>query len=508
VNNPTFANSQIQLIRFNALITNYLNVSVMKILHISAECYPAAKAGGLGDVVGALPKYLTQAGVDTAVIIPKYRTKWLVGQTYKELMRGSVRLGHSWIPYSIEECYNTTLGFKLYVVNCPQYYDRSSVYTDENGVGYRDEVERSLVFQQAVIHWVMSLTDQPKVLHCHDHHTGLVPFMIKYCPEYQSISHIPTVFTIHNGEYQGAFSWQMSAYLPYYESAARPMLDWNGAINPMASAIKCCWKFTTVSAGYLDELRNNSGGLEWLMNNEWSKASGILNGIDNQVWNPATDHLLENQLKDNDVDTFKQQNKDLICDTFGLRKDYPLIVFIGRLVGEKGADLLPGLIGRYLYEGGAACFAVLGTGDPSVSDAFVQMSTHFGGQFGCAIMYDETLSHLMYAGADFLIMPSRVEPCGLNQMYALRYGTIPIVRSIGGLRDTVQDIGAPLGGSGIRFAHFSEADARHAIDRAMQLWWDRPDECDDLRERIMTIDNSWENSTQRYLQIYQQIAAI
>ena len=185
-----------------------------------------------------------------------------------------------------------------------------------------------------------------------------------------------------------------------------------------------------------------------------------------------------------------------------------MIVFIGRIVGEKGADLLPSLIGRYLHEGGAASFAILGTGDPSVSDAFVRMADYFSGRFGCAIMYNEGLSHLLYAGSDFLIMPSRVEPCGLNQMYALRYGSVPIVRSVGGLRDTVQDIGTPLGGAGIRFAHFSEADARLALDRAMQLWWDRPEEFRALRQRIMTIDNSWENSTARYLDIYRQIAVV
>jgi starch synthase len=480
----------------------------MKILHISAECYPAAKAGGLGDVVGALPKYLTQAGVETAVIIPKYQTKWLANQSFKELMHGRVRLDMHFVPYSIEECYSSTLGFKLYVVNCPQFFDRSGIYTDESGIGYADEVERFLLFQQAVIHWVMGMKTSPKVLHCHDHHTGLVPFMIKHCPEYQSISQIPTLFTIHNGEYQGAFSWSKINLLPFFEAAARPLLDWNNAINPMACAIKCCWKFTTVSPGYLEELRNNSGGLEWLMRNEWNKAYGVLNGIDAQVWDPATDPLLENPLKNNDITAFKAVNKAAICEMFGLRKDYPLIVFIGRIVGEKGADLLPTLIGRYLHNGGGACFAILGTGDPSVSDAFVRMSTHFAGQFGCAIMYNEALSHLLYAGADFLMMPSRVEPCGLNQMYALRYGSVPIVRSVGGLRDTVQDIGSPLGGSGIRFAHFSEADARLALDRAMQLWWDRPEEFRALRERIMTIDNSWENSTAWYLKIYRQVAAV
>ena len=175
----------------------------MTILHISAECYPAAKAGGLGDVVGALPKYLNNAGVETAVIMPKHRTKWLANQEFEPLMDGSVRIGWEWQPYAIEKCLNDTLGYDLYVVNAPQYFDRPGIYTDASGIGFKDEDQRSLLFQQAVIHWVMGMEVKPKVLHCHDHHTALLPFMIQYCPEYEELADIPTVFTIHNGQYQG-----------------------------------------------------------------------------------------------------------------------------------------------------------------------------------------------------------------------------------------------------------------------------------------------------------------
>jgi starch synthase len=476
----------------------------MKVLHISAECYPAAKAGGLGDVAGALPKYLNQAGVDTAVIIPRYNTKWLNSQTYTEIMRGTVRLGMHYAPYSIEECLNDNLGFPLYVVNAPQYFDRIGIYADENGSSYRDDIERWLTFQQAVIHWVMGMTDKPKVLHCHDHHTGLVPFMVKYCPEYRVLERIPTVFTIHNGQYQGVFPWQMSEVMPYYDENAEGMLEWNGFINPMASAIKCAWRFTTVSKGYMEELRNNSGGLEWLMNNEKMKSEGILNGIDTQVWNPRTDAMLAHRLSD-DLDEFKRLNKKVVCETFGVRTDLPVITFIGRIVGEKGADILPEVIGRFLHQGGAACFVILGTGDPSVGDAFKRMAAHFKDTFAVALEYNETLSHQLYAGSDFLIMPSRVEPCGLNQMYALRYGTVPIVRSIGGLRDTVEDIAASSGGSGIRFNNFNADEAGTALVRAMRLFWDTPEDFETLRERIVDIDNSWEKSTQTYMDLYKKL---
>jgi starch synthase len=474
----------------------------MKILHISAECYPAAKAGGLGDVVGALPKYLNQAGMETAVIMPKFRTKWLSAQTFRVLMRGTVRLGWHNAAYSIEECETDALGFKLYVVNCPQYFDRNGIYTEESGWAFHDDTERWLTFQQAVIHWVMGMREKPKVLHCHDHHTGLIPFFLKYCPDYPNLSHIATIFTIHNGMYQGAFSWQLQHLLPFYQAEARGFLDWGNAINPMASAIRCSWRFSTVSPGYLEELRNNSGGMEWVINNEWHKSAGILNGIDAQVWNPATDPMLPNPLKNNDVDAFKAANKMVILEKFALKPDLPIVTFIGRVVGEKGADLLPETIGKYLSMGAATNFIILGTGDPSVTDAFKRMAAHFPDRFGCAIMYDETLSHQLYAGSDFLVMPSRVEPCGLNQMYALRYGTVPIVRSVGGLKDSVEDIGAPSGGAGIRFTHFSADDLTLALHRAMQLYWDRPDEFKKLRQRIMQIDYSWERSTADYIDMY------
>lgn len=479
----------------------------MTILHISAECYPAAKAGGLGDVVGALPKYLTQQGVETAVVMPKHRTKWLSAQSFKEVIHGTVRLGLYSMPYTIEECLNHSLGFKLYVVNCPQFFDRNGVYTDENGAGFRDDVERWLTFQQAVIHWLLGMKKPPKVLHCHDHHTGLVPFMIKHCPEYKALAHIPTVFTIHNGQYQGMFSWQMAQAMPFFDADAVGMLEWNGLINPMASAIKCSWRFTTVSPGYMEELLNNSGGLEWLMNNEKTKSIGILNGIDTHVWNPQTDPMLPYPLQD-DVKAFKQENKRIVCEKFGVRSDLPLITFIGRIVAEKGADLLPEVIGRFLYNGGAASFAILGTGDPSVSDSFKRMAYHFKHTFGVSLEYNEALSHQLYAGSDFLMMPSRVEPCGLNQMYALRYGTVPIVRSVGGLRDTVRDFEAPDGGEGIRFSHFTADDCLFALNRAMRLYWDEPDRFNALRQYITTIDNSWEKSASDYLNIYSQLAKL
>ena len=477
----------------------------MQILHVSAECYPAAKSGGLGDVAGALPKYLNQAGVDTAVILPRYNLKWLNTREYRILYNSHVQLGAYPIPYSIEECLHThrDLGFTMYVVNCPTFFSYGNVYADDNGIPYQDEIERWLTFQQAVIHFVLGLSEKPKVIHCHDHHTAFIPFMIKHCPDYHSLHDIPTIFTIHNGLYQGVYPWQKSHFFPSFFGNAAGLLEWHGVINAMACAIKCCWYFTTVSGGYLEELRHDAAGLESLINQEYHKAYGILNGIDNQVWNPATDPMIKYNFS-GDIDVYKAANKKQITDLFHVRNDVPLFIFIGRLVSEKGANLIPGVIAKFLGEGGAASFVVLGTGEPSIQDGFKSLAHQFPDRVGAAITYNEELSHQMYAAADFILMPSRVEPCGLNQLYALRYGTVPIVRATGGLKDTVVDFASPQGGAGINFTHFDAGDALMALYRAMQLYWDMPENFRNLRHKIMHIDHSWENAAKAYIYLYQK----
>lgn len=476
----------------------------MKVLHISMECYPAAKFGGLGDVVGALPTYLNRAGVSTSVIMPRFGTKWLNQQAYRQVYSDYVRIGNEYIWFAIEEVQNEALGFPLYVANIPGKFDRPGVYGDPGGGWYGDEVERYLCFQQAVLKWVVSMHWKPEILHCHDHHTGLIPFMVKYCPEFHSIRNMPTVFTIHNGEYHGAFSWRNLHLMPFFRGDARGLLDWADTINPLASAIKCCWRFTTVSPGYLGELRQSANGMEPLINMEIAKASGIINGIDTEVWDPASDPLIAYRLQDGDIQSYKEKNKEKILDRFRIIPGLPIITFIGRLVREKGADLIPDTIRRVIGSGLKAGFVVLGTGEPDLMRAFGEMRHQLSGYFDVSLEYNEALAHQLYAGSDFLLMPSRVEPCGLNQMYACRYGSIPIVRSVGGLRDTITDIG-DQGGRGIRFNDYSVDDAAMAVFRATRVF-SNAEVLSGLRERIMHADFSWESSAQAYIQLYNSLS--
>jgi starch synthase len=470
----------------------------MEIIHVSAECYPVAKAGGLGDVVGALPKYQCKSGDIAKVIMPMYRTKFLYENDWTVDFKGSANLGNWYFDFTVIKEPTNKLGFDLFLIDINGLLDRQKIY------GYDDDAERFTAFQIAVVSWISSWEHQPDVVHCHDHHTALIPFMMKYCYDFQHLAAVSTVVTIHNGQYQGWMGWDKSLYIPRWDLWKRGMLDWAGSINPLASGVKCADKVTTVSWSYMDELRENANGLEALFEFEKGKCAGILNGIDNEVWNPSTDTYIENRFTVKTVTKGKEQNKKILCEQFGLDITKPLFVFIGRLVGEKAADILPAAIRTAIYQTqGNACFLILGSGETSIEWELQQMTNEYQGIYNAYIGYNEQLSHLIYAGADFLLMPSRVEPCGLNQMYAMRYGTVPVVRSTGGLKDTVTDMG-DKDGFGIRFNNATIDDLAYSIGRGVSVYQDKK-HMEWMRKYMMQIDHSWESTVSEYRQVYQSL---
>lgn len=468
----------------------------MEIVHLSAECYPVAKAGGLGDVVGALPKYQCKAGHIAKVVMPMYRTPFLYNHEWSVDFKGHANLANWYFDFTVIKEKHNTLGYDLFLIDINGLLDRQKIY------GYDDDTERFTAFQIAALTWMKSWEHRPDVVHCHDYHTGLTPFIMRYAYDFQVLSGIKTIFTIHNAQYQGWMTWDKSRYIPRWDLWKRGMLEWANNINPLASAVKCCDRVTTVSQSYLEELKFQSNGLEKLFEYERGKCVGILNGIDNEVWNPATDNYLQHHFSITSVTKGKEKNKELLCHRFGFDLQKPLIVFIGRLVGEKAAELLPDAIAGAIYQfGHTASYLILGSGEHQVEGRLTDMLMPFSGTYNAVIGYDEKLSHLMYAGADFLLMPSRVEPCGLNQMYAMRYGTVPMVRSTGGLKDTVVDMGETEG-FGIRFDQATAGDVIYSIGRAIQVYRDK-NFLLLMRERMMQIDHSWENTVQQYDQVYQ-----
>jgi starch synthase len=467
----------------------------MEIIHVSAECYPVAKVGGLGDVVGALPKYQQQLGHTAKVVMPMYRTAFLYRHEWNVVHKGRTHLGHWWFDYTVIKERTNELGFDLYLVDIYGILDREGVY------GYWDDTERFTAFQVAFVDWLSQWHHHPDVVHVHDHQAALIPFIMQYSADYGHLKGIPTVLTIHNAQYQGWMGWDKNHYLPRYDAWKVGLLEWKGTINPLASAIRCAWKVTTVSPSYLQELRYAANGLEALFEYEKGKCSGILNGIDNEVWDPSSDPYLLAHYDSSSIAKGKAAHKQALCKRFHLDESKPLFIFIGRFVGEKAADLLPTVIGDvFHYIGRNMNFLILGSGDPSVEHRLTSLETMVQNDYHAYIGYNEQLSHQMYAGADFLLMPSRVEPCGLNQMYALRYGTVPIVRSTGGLKDTVVDY-EDWQGFGVRFGDASVGDITNAIYRALLLFQDQ-ERFEAIRERIMHIDHSWQSSAEQYLALY------
>jgi len=386
------------------------------------------------------------------------------------------------------------LGFDIYFVDVPYLLYKDYVYSS-------NDTGRFLAFQIATLNWLVQLEEKPDVIHCHDHHTGLVPFMMSQCYAFQKLKSTPSVITIHNGQYQGWFSHDLVHLIPPFDFNNVGLLDWNKMVNPLAAGIKCAWKVTTVSPSYMEELKYAANGLEHLLQSESHKCVGILNGIDTSVWNPKTDDYIVKNYTTQSVESGKKGNKEWVCEQFGLNPELPLFVFIGRLVGEKGADLLPYIFDSVLRSKKLSIM-MLGSGDGNVENQLEGLKNIHSGYYNNYIGYNEQLSHILYAAADFILMPSRVEPCGLNQMYALRYGTVPIVNSIGGLKDTVIDVGEK--GFGIRHGGPNVHEVVHAIGRAIEFTG-FADHFKKNRKLIMQIDHSWDASAQTYINLYHSI---
>ena len=466
----------------------------MKITHLSAECYPIAKVGGLADVVGALPKYQSNSDRTSEVIMPFYDNKFTQSHEFSTAYNSTLELGRESYNFKILTLDNNAVGFDIYFVQIINLLTVDYVYS-------YDDANRFLAFQIAALDWILTWKEKPTIIHCHDHHAGLTPFMLQESYKYESLNKIPVILTIHNAQYQGSFSHDKVGLIPAFNFENIGLLDWSGMINPLSAAIKCAWKVTTVSPSYMEELKIKANGLEDLLVAESHKCVGILNGIDSEVWNPETDHYIVKNFKKSAVASGRKGNKEWLCKEFNLDLNKPLFAFIGRLVGEKGAELLPEVFQKALQKENISVL-LLGSGHEEVESQLESLKTEFEGTYNAFIGYDEKISHIIYAGADYLLMPSRVEPCGLNQMYALRYGLIPIVRKTGGLKDTIIDISE----DGFGFTHKDvEIDQIvNAIERATLLYQDKT-AFNKNRKRIMSIDHSWNASAQEYINLYNSL---
>ncbi|WP_437921379.1 glycogen synthase [Sphingobacterium sp. LRF_L2] len=470
----------------------------MLVIHVSVECFPLAKVGGLADVLGALPRYQRKFGVDAWVVSPFYDKPFTQDRSLSLIHEGDFMQGSEHLRYEVLKEEGDPLGFPLYLIRIPGKLDREEVYC------YPDEAEQWIAFQHAFLHWMKSAEIMPDVVNCHDHHVGLLPFFMRHSLEYKGFSEVKTLFTIHNGQYQGWMNWNKGILLPKFDTWKWGLLDWAGVINPFAAAIKCCDAFSTVSEGYLQELFEQANGLEDLIQAEQAKGYGIVNGIDDLYWNPELDTLIDKTYRRSTVKSGKKTNKKEFCERYKIDSTVPLLAFIGRFALEKGADLLPQILEHiFTNQDNKISIFILGSGDERIQESLSALLDRYEDRFAVFFGYNETLAHQVYAAADLLLMPSRVEPCGLNQLYAMKYGTIPIVRKIGGLKDTVLDI-TEDGGYGFVFLNAEVNEATEAVERALQVIED-PKALHKIRQREMELDFSWDKSAQQYIKLYNQL---
>lgn len=482
----------------------------MKLLFACAEAAPFVKTGGLGDVMGALPLALSKIkDNDVRIILPYYHSIKYNPSISAEYVC------HFYMPLAWRSQYVGI--FKIAVPNpgvgknkrndLVYYFIDNDYYFGRESYGYEDDGERFAFFSKAILEALPHIDFIPDVLHCNDWQTGFLPLLQRGFYAYDKrIAHIKTVLTIHNIEYQGKAD---PSFLPEVLGMSE---YWRGAVtfDKLVNALKCgiqlADRLTTVSETYAFELHHDyfAHGLASIIQKNAYKMTGIVNGIDTSLYNPAEDSLLPVPFRAGDL-SGKKENKRILQERFGLHinPDIPLVAIISRLVPHKGLALVEAVADELAQCG--IQLAVLGTGYRQFEDLFRTLAFRYPGTVSAQIRFDEPLSRLLYGGADFLLMPSKSEPCGLSQMIAMRYGAIPIVRETGGLVDTVPPINPETGeGRGVTFKCFNAHDMLGAVKRAIELYHDRT-----LYEKIqksnMHAHLDWKESAQKYMDVYKSM---
>jgi starch synthase len=472
-----------------------------KVLFVASEASPFIKTGGLADVAGSLPKMLKKAGVDIKVVIPNYS---LIKNKYKKEMKdvsnSTVELGWRKQYMGIKTINKD--GVDYYFIDNEYYFNRDTIYS--NG----DDGERFSYFNKAVLQLIKDIDFKPDIIHSNDWHTSLIGYLLNAYKEKDDFyKDIKSIFTIHNLKYQGIYSEDM-----FYDFFGKDMIDRNldniefhNDVNFMKAGIVYADYVTTVSPSYSEEIKYSYYGerLEGVLSEKGDHLLGILNGIDCDVFSPEDDvHVLKNY----NVDSIeiKKENKVLMQDLMGfpINKDIPLLSMVTRLVDMKGLDLLKHIFDELMQQN--IQFVLLGTGKIEYENFFRHMENEYPKKFKANIFFDEELSSKIYASSDIFIMPSKFEPCGLGQLIALRYGTIPIVRQIGGLKDTIVPYNNKSEiGNGFGFLNYNAHELLYTIKDAINLY-NNKSEWGKIVRNAMRTDTSWVTSANEYIKLYEK----
>lgn len=477
----------------------------LKILQVAPEIAPYAKVGGLADVVGALTREFSEAGHEVRTLVPRYGflqqdDTWVARSEPLAVHLGTgTEYARVWrMPYR-----DTPGG--VYWLEYDKYFHRHEIYTGPWG-SHADNHERFSFLSRAAIDYCHQEAWYPDIIHCHDWTTGLVPVYLNTTEHGTPLGHAASIFTIHNLQHQGLFGRETLDFAGLPQSLFRPdCLESVGLVNMMKAGLYNATKLTTVSPTYAHEIQQPElgCGLNHVLKFRAADLIGVLNGIDVKEWNPATDPLLPANFTVDDL-SGKAVCKAELQKAFGLEvaRGIPVFSAVARLFDQKGLDLLAAIV-PWLMDTMQIQIAILGAGDPGLENAFRELAERYPGRVGAFIGYNHKLSHLVEAGSDCFVMPSRFEPCGLNQMYSMAYGTLPIVRSTGGLVDTVQQYVEGRGqGTGFRFEHATNEALYYTIGWACATYYDRPKEFRKLQHNAMSRDLSWQASAEVYGNVY------
>lgn len=475
----------------------------MRVALLSSEVVPFAKTGGLADVAGALPKALRKHDVDARVILPLYQQidRSLLNNAVIEDVpvqwRGQTR------PTRVYQ--SDAAGAPAYLVDAPEFFAKPSIY------GYANDHERFAFFSRAALALVKHLDWQPDIVHGNDWPCGFAMMELRARRRYDEFFRsIKTLFSIHNLAYQGAFEPNDLWWLGFGESPDKDDFMLKGAASALKAGLVAANALSTVSRRYAEEIQfpEHGSGLDWLLRARRDRLAGITNGVDYELWNPATDPHIAANFSATDLSGKMTCKLDLLR-RFGLpaEPERPIIAIISRLVSQKGYDLIRQLAGEIVQRG--SFFIALGAGAKEYEDFLQRWHDSAPHRVGIYKGYaGEPLAHQIEAGADMFLMPSYYEPCGLNQMYSMRYATVPIVRATGGLDDTVVDFNASKGtGTGFKFRDYSAGALLEKMNEAL-YFYNQPEAWKQIQLRGMAMDYSWEAAAQKYIQLYQEIVAL